>query len=566
MEFKKTPFRYFIIFCFFLCSCSLLNTKQSRKLNLVDVSSKLNKVKQLTKTEKQNWQHKDIIEDTIAGISLDKAYRVLKLDDKYSDTIIVAVLDMRIHKNHEDIKSFIWINTDEVPKNGIDDDQNGYIDDINGWNFLGNANGDQAYRANFEYVRIIKKFKEKFKNKRREEIDSGAIRNYDLYHKAKKAYSEELQYVRRKLSSLHYKKIRKDFLEKELRKIYPEISLTLKTLQNLKSDNKKISQNLTDLIQLKKDSARNAFSFASEKRYIDIYLNEDFKERAIIGDDVNDIKDVSYGNNKITSDNSAGTHTHAIKVAGIIAANRNNSKGIKGIINKVKIMPIVISPYGDEQDKDMALGIRYAVDNGAKIINISSSKLFSLHKDWVMEALKYAEDKDVLVITSAGNEAKDLDVEQNYPNDTDENGAEVFQNFIKVGASNHLLNEDIVHYTSNYGKKSVDIFAPGKDIYTTYPNNNYRFSSGTSYSAPIISGVAALILSYYPNLSAAEMKTVILDSAVTINWEVNTPANRGNKEKELVPFSSLSKSGKIVNAYNALLMAEEVSKKKKRKK
>ena len=225
-------------------------------------------------------------------------------------------------------------------------------------------------------------------------------------------------------------------------------------------------------------------------------------------------------------------------------------------------MPVAISPYGDEQDKDVALAIRYAVDNGAKIINISSSKYFSMHRNWVMDALKYAEEKDVLVVTSAGNEAENLDKKQNYPDDTDEKNNEVLKNFLKVGASTYELNENIVHYTSNYGKESVDIFAPAKNIYTTYPNNAYGFSSGTSYSAPVVSGIAALIRSYYPNLSASEVKTIILNSGVTINWEVNKPPTTNNKE--LVPFSTLSKSGKIVNAYNALLMAEEVSKKKKR--
>ncbi|MGH1384464.1 S8 family serine peptidase [Kordia sp.] len=545
-----------ILVCCIIVACtSSKSTLQKPQM----ITATFAKKQLLTEEEKQNWFHKDIIEDTIAGISLDRAYKEL-LTNKKGDTVIVAIIDMRIHKDHEDIKEFIWENTKEIANNGIDDDKNGYVDDINGWNFLGNTNGEQAYRANFEYVRIIRKFDKQFKNKRIDEVKDTT--NFKLYLKAKKEYSEELRYVRRRLRSLNYKKIRKNFLEKELEKVYPNTNLTLKILQSLESTDKKVSQNLTDLIQLKKDSARNASSFVSEKRYIDIYLNEDFKERAIIGDDVNDIKDVSYGNNKITSDNSAGTHTHAIKVAGVIAANRTNNKGLKGVINQVKIMPIAISPYGDEQDKDMALAIRYAVNNGAKIINISSSKYFSLHQDWVTEALQFAEEKDVLVITSAGNEAKDLDIQQNYPNDTDENNSEILQNFLKVGASNYLLNEDIIHYTSNYAKESVDIFAPGKEIYTTYPNNNYGFSSGTSYSAPIVSGVAALVLSHYPNLSAAEIKTIILDSGVAINWEVNMPPSRNGKE--LVPFSSLSKSGKIVNAYNALLMAEEVSKKKKK--
>ncbi|WP_420571372.1 S8 family serine peptidase [Kordia sp.] len=525
------------------------------------ITSGFTKKQTLTKEEKKNWHFKDIYEDSIPGISLDKAYQEL-LKNKKGDTIIVAVIDMRIDKNHEDLKDFIWVNKDEIPNNNIDDDNNGYIDDMNGWNFLGNTNGEQAYRANFEYVRVIRKFEDKFKGKHIDEIKDTI--NFKLYLKAKQEYSEELAYVKRRLRSLNYQKIRKNFLEEQLGEIYPNTKLTVEVLQNLKPTNSTIGKNIQTLIKYKKDSIKNVADFELEQRYLDVYLNLDFKERDIIGDDVDNINDIPYGNNNINADNSEGYHTHAIKVAGVIVANRNNNLGIKGVTNNVKIMPIAVSPYGDEQDKDMALAIRYAVNNGAKIINISSSKNFSLHQDWVIDALKYAEKKDVLVVTSAGNGGSNLEEKQNYPNDTDKDNTEVLKNFIKVGASAYQLDENLVHYTSNYGKESVDIFAPGKDIYTTHPNNSYGFSSGTSYSAPIVSGIAALIRSYYVNLSASDVKTIILNSGVAINWNVNKPPTTNNKE--LVPFSSLSKSGKIVNAYNALLMAEEISKKKKKRK
>ena len=551
---------FIIIYIVYGCSSSKVD--QNTIYKTISISAKVKKLKQITEVERHIWQHKDIIKDTIAGISLDRAYKELQLLNKKSNTVIVAVLDMRIHKDHEDIKDFIWKNVNEIPNNGIDDDKNGYIDDTNGWNFLGNSDGEQTYRANFEYVRILRELNENFENINSKEIDSGKLKDYQVYLQAKEAYNEEIGYVKRKIRSINYKKVRKDFLEKQLEKTYSNTKLTLENLQNLKPNDSRIKKNIQALIKLKKDSVKDISDLALEKRYLDLYLNIDFKERAIINDDVNNINDINYGNGNITSDNSEGSHTHAIKVAGIIAANRSNQIGVKGIANNVKIMPVAISPYGDEQDKDVALAIRYAVDNGAKIINISSSKYFSMHRNWVMDALKYAEEKDVLVVTSAGNEAENLDKKQNYPDDTDEKNNEVLKNFLKVGASTYELNENIVHYTSNYGKESVDIFAPAKNIYTTYPNNAYGFSSGTSYSAPVVSGIAALIRSYYPNLSASEVKTIILNSGVTINWEVNKPPTTNNKE--LVPFSTLSKSGKIVNAYNALLMAEEVSKKKKR--
>eukprot|EP00218_Dolichomastix_sp_CCMP3274_P014570 CAMPEP_0170150440 /NCGR_PEP_ID=MMETSP0033_2-20121228/46421_1 /TAXON_ID=195969 /ORGANISM="Dolichomastix tenuilepis, Strain CCMP3274" /LENGTH=333 /DNA_ID=CAMNT_0010387473 /DNA_START=68 /DNA_END=1069 /DNA_ORIENTATION=+ len=333
--------------------------------------------------------------------------------------------------------------------------------------------------------------------------------------------------------------------------------MTLSGLWKIKTKDTIVLNKIKKLKDYIKNNTKYASRKATEQRYLDIYLNVNYDERSIIGDNVDDIKDTVYGNNIIASDTTEGAHTHAIKVAGIIGANRNNNVGIKGITNAVKIMPISISPYGDEQDKDMALGIRYAVNNGAKVINISSSKTFSLHQDWVLDALKYAEERDVLVVTSAGNNSEDLEKYFNYPNDTNSRNKEVLTNFIKVGASSNFLNENLVHQTSNYGKKSVDIFAPGRYIYTTQANNTYNYSGGTSLSAPIVSGVVALIRSHYPNLTASEVKQIIMESGVSYDIMVNKPST--SKEKELVPFSSLSKSGKIVNAYNALLMAEEVS-------
>ncbi|WP_298517174.1 S8 family serine peptidase [uncultured Kordia sp.] len=554
------PIQLFVILSSFLiiaCTSSKLIVQKP-----YIITSSFAKKQALTQQEKQTWYYKDIIKDSIAGISLNKAYQELEKLQASPDTVIVAVLDMRIHKNHEDIKQFIWENPNEVPNNGLDDDKNGYIDDINGWNFLGNSKGDQVYRANFEYVRIMRKFDKKFKNKRIDEVKDTI--NFKLYLKAKQEYSEELGYVKRRIKLLNYKKRRKIFLDKQLGKKYLNTKLTIEVLQNLKPTSSIVEKNIQTLIRLKKDSIKNVADLELRKRYLDIYLNLDFEEREIIGDDVNDINDTLYGNNKISADNTDGAHTHAVKVAGLIAANRDNNKGIRGVTNLVKIMPIAISPYGDEQDKDIALAIRYAVDNGAKIINISSSKYFSLHQDWVMKALQYAEKRDVLVVTSAGNVGYNLDEMQNYPDDTDKGNTEILKNFIKVGASTYQLDENLVHYTSNYGRESVDIFAPGKNVYTTYPNNTYGFSSGTSYSAPIVSGIAALIRSYYSGLSASDVKNIILNSGVAINWNVNKPPNIDNKE--LVPFSSLSKSGKIANAYNALLLAEEVSKKKQKRK
>jgi len=226
-------------------------------------------------------------------------------------------------------------------------------------------------------------------------------------------------------------------------------------------------------------------------------------------------------------------------------------------------MPLCISSYGDENDKDISLAIKYAVKNGASVINISSGKKFSLREKWVIDALEYANSNNVLVTTSAGNDYTNLDNPKNYnyPNDTDENGVEIVDNLIKVGASTRFLSDSIFNYASNYGKKEVDVFAPGHDIFTSSSQNKnqkYKFVSGTSFARPVVSGIAALIFSYYPSITASEVKRIIMDSGVEYTFPVKTPTKED--KNRTTPFNELSKSGKIVNAYNALIMADSISK------
>lgn len=215
---------------------------------------------------------------------------------------------------------------------------------------------------------------------------------------------------------------------------------------------------------------------------------------------------------------------------------------------------------GSENDKDVALAIRYAVDNGAKIINMSFGKTLSENPQWIKEAFLYAEMHDVLLVAGSGNNSRDNDIKPFYPIDYDEQtGIEYCKNFIKVGAITSDGDKYFLAYFTNYGKKTVDIFAPGYFLKTTDPIVGYSYRDGTSMSSPIVSGVAALVRSYYPKLKASEVKKIILQSGVSINLNVQVP---GEKEGTLKPFKELSKSGKVVNAYNALLMAKEMSKKK----
>ena len=230
---------------------------------------------------------------------------------------------------------------------------------------------------------------------------------------------------------------------------------------------------------------------------------------------------------------------------------------MKGVANNVKIMAVRAVPDGDEYDKDVALGLRYAVDNGAKIINTSFGKAYSPKKKWVYEAIQYAASKDVLIVNAAGNDGKNIDVEKTYPNDSRDLKIEISDNFLTVGAMSANYNETLPASFSNYGKINVDVFAPGVQIYSTTPENGYEKYSGTSMAAPSAAGVAALIRSYYPKLSASQVKHILMNSGTLITLEVIKPGSqsRENPTGEKVPFSELSVSGRVVNAYNALKMA-----------
>jgi subtilisin family serine protease len=297
--------------------------------------------------------------------------------------------------------------------------------------------------------------------------------------------------------------------------------------------------------------------------YVKVLSGENLKTnyRKILGDNPEDIKDVKYGDNNVMGPDKKEI-LHGTHVAGIVAQVRNNNVGGDGIANNVQILTVRAVPDGDEYDKDIALGIRYAVDNGAKVINGSFGKAFSPHKQWVYDAIKYAESKDVLIVHAAGNDAKDIDKENNFPNDSDDKKTEFADNMITIGALNYEYGANVVADFSNYGKLNVDVFAPGVKIYASTPNNEYQFLQGTSMASPNVAGVAALIRSYYPTLSAKQVKHILMDSGTAITTKVTV----GGDEKDSRQFSDLSKSGKILNAYNAMVLADKMAKKPNSKK
>lgn len=554
---KKIIFIVIISFSLFT-NCGEENTS----LNTIpSVQSKFVLDKNTSKNVKKDWYFGDIQDDSLPGISLEKAYDQI-LKNKKGKPVTVAIIDMPIDINHEDLKDNIWINTDEIADNNLDDDNNGYIDDINGWNFIGNKQGDINRFAKYEYTRILSKYDSILNNKK--EIDSSLSKVYDL---ALEKYKKQYAYAKEDSAYISMVSNSKQNAESFLRKLLKsnDTEITLEILDSLKLANPKDTiLNSNSLI------LSNFINYGFSKKYIEDYtlkansrlsklLNKKFNDREILGDNPKDVKDIYYGNNKV--DAHVDFFDHGTLMAGFIAAKRDNTIGIKGVSDNIKLMCLPISSYGNEHDKDIAVAIKYAVDNGAQVINMSIGKEFSLYKEFVFEALKYADKHNVLVVSGAGNSRYNLDqFNYYYPNDNENNQKEVSQNFIKIGASTFNVNEKLAANFTNYGSYDVDIFAPGVKGYSTsaLPEKYTVVSGGSSMSAALTSGIAALLYSYFPELKANEVKQILMESGVEYNFDVNVPSSE--KEKTQIPFSNLSKTGKIVNAYNALLLAEEYNK------
>lgn len=507
--------------------------------------------------------------DKTNGISLQKSYNenVIK---RNSNTIIVAVLDTQIDINHEDLKDQIWVNKKEISDNDIDDDKNGYIDDINGWNFIGKPNGGYFRYWNFECVRIIKKWDNYFKSKNSVQDDS--LEYFNEYKRAKTLYEAESKLYKSWLKSLVYNVKNRPKVEDTLRYFFPKEDYSMSQLDSLynkyKINDKRYKQRrddddqdlgaLIDYMRVSMETGDREFEDLIEhKNQKDSIVNRNFNieinDRLLIGDNPN-VLEKGYGNNILNS--NIFQLTHSTEVSSIIAGQRNQI-GVNGFHNNIKIMPLCLSTSGDEYDKDIAMAIYYAVDNGAKVINMSFGKEFSLNQNWVSDAFKYAEDHNVLLVHGSGNNNFNVDVNRYYPSDLDYfNKKELVGNFINVGSISKRTDSTMVSPFSNYGKENVDLFAPGEEIYVAKPNNEYGYDSGTSLAGPMVSGTAALIWLCYPKLTVHQVKNIILESGITIDKMVVKP---GTKD-EMVPFSDLCKTGKILNTYNAMMLAKKVSK------
>ncbi|HLT74369.1 MAG TPA: S8 family peptidase [Ohtaekwangia sp.] len=524
-----------------------------------------------------DWFLRDPEQDRVQGVSAERAYSTL-LKGKPSRTVVVAVIDSGVDIEHEDLEGVIWVNEDEIPGNGIDDDKNGYIDDVHGWNFIGGKDGNvdaDTYEVTREYVRLKDKyenFDEKKLNKKNRDEYEYWKRVKEKYERDSKFSADQLQQYEQQLEMYSNAFVTIKFCDSILTtRLGAPVSKS--SLASITSENDTVNfakQTLSRILE-SIDGDIQVNEFLEELGYyldqlqegvdhyrvaVDYGYNLEFDSRSIVGDDPNNLYEKEYGNNDVEGpDARHGTH-----VAGIIAANRNNEIGIKGIADNVRIMSVRAVPNGDERDKDVANAIIYAVDNGAHIINMSFGKSFSPHKEAVDKAIKYAESKGVLMIHAAGNDGKNLDSEYNYPTRKIDKSNEA-KAWIEVGASSWGAGEDFVGSFSNYGKKSVTLFAPGVEIYSTTPDNTYESLQGTSMASPATAGVAAIIMSYFPDLNATQVRDILVQSTRKFDGlKVQKP-----KSGEQVSFSELSTSGGLVNAYEAVKLAMSMSQQNIRK-
>ncbi|NJN42010.1 MAG: S8 family serine peptidase [Flammeovirgaceae bacterium] len=516
----------------------------------------------------QDWFLLDPADNQVQGLSVEKTYATL-LKGKPSRTVIVAVIDSGIDIEHEDLSGVIWTNEDEIAGNGIDDDNNGYIDDVHGWNFIGGKNGnvnEDTYELTREYIRLDKKFgsveSNKVSRKEKSEYEQYlAIK--DKFEKLKEKNQEQFDGY-----SKQYNLMKNVFsnLEKSIdtvKQILDTESLTKDQVEEYKTNDPELLFSKGMILSVYNNSGYDGpadsllIAFHEDLEYyeeavdyfrviVEYGYNVNFDSREIVGDNPNELQEKYYGNNDVEGpDPSHGTH-----VAGIIGADRTNNLGIKGIADNVKIMSVRAVPNGDERDKDVANAIIYAVDNGAHIINMSFGKDFSPNKELVDKAVQYAEQKGVLLIHAAGNDGDDIDDKDNFPTRKYNNNKQA-TNWLEIGASSWGADDNFVGNFSNYGKKSVDLFSPGVDIYSTTPDNSYKSQQGTSMASPAAAGVAAMIMSYFPEFSATQVRNILIQSTRKFdNLKVIKPGDRN-----LISFGDLSVSGGLINAYEAAKLA-----------
>ena len=501
------------------------------------------------------WHLLDPEQDGVIGISAQRAYQEL-LKGRTALPVTVAVIDGGVDTAHVDLKTVLWTNRKEIAGNGKDDDGNGYVDDVYGWNFLGGPDGRNVNVEAYEDTRLYARLKPLYEGKLRAAVPAAKRAEYDLYQQVKKSYQK------------HYQEDHANY--DQLKSLYPQMqavvtqaeqvlgvtrldTATLRRPNTTDPDLQRLTQFLYQTLQQTGSPDMESLldemkhGYEQTKNLVEYSLDPAFNPRTIVGDDPSNVKQRIYGNPDVTGpDPLHGTH-----VAGIIAADRTNNLGVLGVAGlPVRIMAVRAVPNGDERDKDVANAIRYAVDNGAQVINMSFGKYYSPYREAVEEAFRYADSKGVLLVHSAGNESNDIDQKNQYPMPRFLDGKAI-PNMITVGASSRTNDEHLTAEFSNYGKQGVDVFAPGVQIYSTLPHDTYGNESGTSMAGPMVAGMAAVLKSYFPKLSPEDLKRIIRESAVPYHTQVLKPGS----DKTMIDFAELSNTGGIVNLYRAVQMA-----------
>ncbi|MFH2094407.1 MAG: S8 family serine peptidase [Bacteroidota bacterium] len=495
-----------------------------------------------------NWYNMHPKTDKVMGVGANLTYSEL-LKDRTSVTVVVAVIDSGVDIEHEDLKDVIWTNEDEIPDNGKDDDYNGFIDDIHGWNFIGNSDGENINHENTELTRIIRKYSERFGDREESDIPDDEKEEYKKYLEYIKTFDKELKDEKDKLENLQ--KFENGFTGAEsiVLPFLKDSNYTIADLKGISSTSYRVNLAKDYLITIL-DAGWSKKGFYEYKKHVESKVkyvyNPDFDARKIIGDNPDEF-DHDYGNNDV----KGVRYDHGTHVAGIIGAKRDNGIGIDGIAGNVRLMILRVVPDGDEYDKDVANAIIYSVDNGAQIINMSFGKDYSPQKFMVDSAIRYAESKGVLLIHASGNEATDNDVVEHYPTKKKEDGV-IVSNWITVGASSIKSNKYLPGIFSNYGDTAVDLFAPGVNIISCKPGNKYEMQSGTSMACPVTTGVAAALWSYFPELSVSELIDVMMKSVYRPGkMKVLIPDTESPKRAK-VRFSDLCVSEGIISLYNAV--------------
>ncbi|HEX8454497.1 MAG TPA: S8 family peptidase [Longimicrobium sp.] len=502
-------------------------------------------------TSPANWWQQ---EGRYPGIGAERLYREVLANRRPARSVVVAIIDSGTDVAHPDLDGSLWTNPREVAGNGRDDDGNGYVDDVHGWNFIGGRDGRNVGVDTYEVIRIYGQLR-RYEGANPDTLRGDARREYDLFREVKPQVERQRTGAQQSLAEIReYEKV----LNRALGILRTQVgadSLTVENVTRIQS----VRQDVTAAKQLFLGLAQQGFSprqVIEQRKDLEdrvLYaLNPDFDPRTtIVGDNYANVTERVYGNRDVKGPfGDHGTH-----VAGIVAAERGNGLGIDGVAPAgTRLMIVRTVPNGDERDKDVANAIRYAADNGANVINMSFGKGYSPQKRAVDDAVRYAESKGVLLVHAAGNDGENLNEKKNFPTPRFEGGGAA-RSWIEVGASSWEGPDHLAAPFSNWGKGQVDVFAPGSQILSTIPGGGYERNSGTSMAAPVVSGVAALLMSYFPNLTAMQVKQIILDSSTKYPDQMVV---RPGTENERVRFGDLSTTGGIVNVYAAFQMAERM--------